>query len=228
MSKKPFLIAATLLAMALIAALSVDVSIAHAMNTDSVPGEVQALLNRAETFGHGYGVIFIILTIWILTRCEFRKLTPLIACSLGAGLMADVFKVIIGRSRPYTLPEDFAGSTFTGFMPWWGSESLHDTFAHANQSFPSAHTATAFGLAVCLAWLYPQGSRLFYTLAGLVAVQRMVAGAHYLSDVLSGAALGIMFATMAVHYFAQRAADSGEDVVPRVTPESQQTYRQAA
>jgi membrane-associated phospholipid phosphatase len=88
-------------------------------------------------------------------------------------------------------------------MPWWRSESLHDAFVQANQSFPSAHTATAFGLALCLASLYPQGKGWFFTLASLVAMQRMVAGAHYLSDVLAGAAIGIVSATFVLHHFAE-------------------------
>ncbi len=64
----------------------------------------------------------------------------------------------------------------------------------AGQSFPSAHTATAAGLAAALTWLYPQGRLLFPLLAILVGCQRIVCGAHYLSDVCIGAAAGCLVA----------------------------------
>ncbi len=203
MTTRPLLIAGISFAMAMIA-IPLDGVFAQAFDREVVPGEIVAMLNRAETFGHGYGVLFIILTVWILTRCEFRKLSPLIVCSLGAGLVADLIKMCVGRTRPFAVPDGFAGSTFTGFMPWWGSGSLHQAFDHANQSFPSAHTATAFGLAICLATMYPHGSRWFFTLATLVGVQRVVAGAHHVSDVFAGAALGLTFATLALRYYAAR------------------------
>jgi membrane-associated phospholipid phosphatase len=62
------------------------------------------------------------------------------------------------------------------------------------QSFPSAHTATAVGFAAALTWLYPQGRLLFPLLAVLVGCQRIACGAHYLSDVLVGAAAGCLVA----------------------------------
>ena len=67
------------------------------------------------------------------------------------------------------------------------------------QSFPSAHTATAAGLAAALIWLYPQGRLLFTLLAVLVGCQRIVSGAHFPSDVLVGAAAGCLVATFFLH-----------------------------
>jgi membrane-associated phospholipid phosphatase len=67
-----------------------------------------------------------------------------------------------------------------------------------NQSFPSAHTATAFALATALALHFPRGRRLFPAIAFLVALQRVETGAHYLSDALCGAALGLTVGTLCV------------------------------
>ena len=58
-------------------------------------------------------------------------------------------------------------------------------------SLPSAHTAVAFGLAMALASFYPKAARWFWTLAVLVAFNRVHGCAHYLSDVFWGAAIGI-------------------------------------
>jgi undecaprenyl-diphosphatase len=59
------------------------------------------------------------------------------------------------------------------------------------QSFPSAHTATATGLAIACAKLYPRASWFFVLLVCLCGLQRLESSAHFLSDVLAGAALGV-------------------------------------
>ena len=64
----------------------------------------------------------------------------------------------------------------------------------AGQSFPSAHTATAVGLAIALSWLYPRGRWMFATLALLVACQRIESGYHFASDTIFGAAVGLFIA----------------------------------
>ena len=68
------------------------------------------------------------------------------------------------------------------------------------QSFPSAHTATAVGLAIGLSWMYPRGRWLFAVFAALVACQRMQSCAHYLSDTLFGATVGFLVATVCIEY----------------------------
>jgi len=82
--------------------------------------------------------------------------------------------------------------TFAGLMTW-----LTDGLDRSLQSFPSAHTATAFGLAIGLVRIYPRARWLFFCLATLAAVQRLEAGAHFLSDVCAGAALGLFVAGLA-------------------------------
>lgn len=63
-----------------------------------------------------------------------------------------------------------------------------------NASFPSGHTTTAFAFASVVA----DNHSLFYgipayILAGLVAMERMDEGAHYLHDVFAGATIGTMY-----------------------------------
>ncbi len=64
----------------------------------------------------------------------------------------------------------------------------------ASQSFTSAHTATAVGLALGLGWLFPRGRWLFVGFAVLVAMQRIVGPYHFVSDTLWGAAIGCLVA----------------------------------
>jgi YegS/Rv2252/BmrU family lipid kinase len=65
-----------------------------------------------------------------------------------------------------------------------------------NYSFPSGHSAAAFGGAWLIARHYPQLAPLWYSIAGAVGFSRIYLGAHYPSDVLSGAAVGIVLAEL--------------------------------
>lgn len=59
-------------------------------------------------------------------------------------------------------------------------------------SFPSGHSAAAFAGAWLLSRHYRRYTAVFYTIASLVGFSRVYLGAHYPSDVLSGAASGTL------------------------------------
>jgi undecaprenyl-diphosphatase len=61
-------------------------------------------------------------------------------------------------------------------------------------SFPSGHTASSFAASWVLSSVWPRQAPLFYTLATLVGLSRIYAGAHYPGDVLSGALYGSFLA----------------------------------
>ncbi len=68
-----------------------------------------------------------------------------------------------------------------------------------NQSFPSSDTAVAFAHAIVAASLVSVFSMpLIYILAIGVGVLRILASAHYPSDVLAGAAIGILCGWLAI------------------------------
>ena len=61
-------------------------------------------------------------------------------------------------------------------------------------SFPSGHSAAAFGGAWVLTTVWPRAAPFFFTLASIVGFSRIYVGAHYPGDVTSGAFFGMTLA----------------------------------
>ena len=186
-------------------ALFVDLPIARWCAGDPVPGDLHKLIMLAEVFGHGSGVLLILLSVAALDSNRRRYLPRLVACAYGAGLVVDVIKLGVARLRPHSF--DLSGSVADSFVTWLPLLSdLQQPYGSQLQSFPSAHAATAVGLAFGLSWLYPHGRRLFVLLALLACLQRVVAGDHYLSDTLAGSAVACVVAQLSLRpaAFGQR------------------------
>jgi membrane-associated phospholipid phosphatase len=179
------------LVLAAIAALAVDVPIAQAFRVWDGSPAIHELLDgfdRFELFGHGFGVLIIVVVLHQLDPARRWAIPRVALCAFAGGGLADLLKMLIVRSRPYEFA--FDGSVWDTFGAWFpGINAIS-----GEQSFPSAHTATAVALAAALVWLYPKGRWLFPTLAVLVGCQRIVSGVHFPSDVFVGAALGCLTA----------------------------------
>ena len=175
-------------------AFSIDLDTARWCKTGHIPREVMRFLNFSEVFGHGLGVATLLLAAVVLDpSLAGRRATPrfgrlplspdcarMIAATFAGGILANVVK------------EVSALATFGNTM------ATHITSHSDINSFPSGHAATAAGLAAALSWKYPRGVWLFGGLAASVAMQRVASSAHYPSDVLLGAALGLACATIFV------------------------------
>jgi membrane-associated phospholipid phosphatase len=100
---------------------------------------------------------------------------------IAGSLSVQVLKNLFCRARPLT---EKSGQFFVEF-PCLGKGS-------GFISFPSGHSVTAFALACVLSHVYPRCALLFYGLAGLVALSRIYLAQHFPSDVVAGAAIGIL------------------------------------
>lgn len=157
------------------------------------PGVFRELFEAVEPFGNGNGVFYIVLALLALDWGRRRMIPRILATAFGAGLAADVVKLVVERTRPCAYAFDGTiWDTFGRLFPLTGAGS-------GGQSFPSAHTALAVGLAVALAWNYPRARWFFFTVAAVVGVQRVTGGAHYLSDAFFGAAVGWVVAIFTLH-----------------------------
>lgn len=167
---------------------TIDAPFAEYDFPDRAPRQLMAVVNHAEVFGNGACVVFFLAAVWLLDPAR-RRMIPRLACvSWGAGIAANLVKLCVTRQRPYRWLDLGAGSVseqFGAWFPFGGNQSM-------NQSFPSAHTATAVGLALGLTALYPRGGKLFGLLAALVAMQRAAGDMHFVSDTFFAAGIALL------------------------------------
>ncbi len=117
-----------------------------------------------------------------------------------SGLLTDAIKWLMGRWRPKVfLTEGFYGFGFFGT-------------GYEQTSFPSGHATTICSLAFVLSVLFPRFKWLWVTIALLVCLSRVVIGAHYLSDVVMGAYIGIF-----VSFLLRKWPHLGKSIKGRLT-----------
>ena len=101
--------------------------------------------------------------------------------TLGSGVL-HVIKLVLGRRRP----RDDMEMGLYGFMPL--------AFNPDYNSFPSGHALTICCVAVIFTCVWPLWWPVWFAIAALLAVTRALLTAHFLSDVLIGAGIGLIAA----------------------------------
>ncbi len=108
-----------------------------------------------------------------------------IFCSvLSTSVLVKVLKIIIGRARPIF----FEALDITGFFPFHAEWAFN--------SMPSGHTAASFAGLVMLGMLAPKLKWATWTVAIIIGVSRVCIGAHWPSDVIAGAFIGMAMADL--------------------------------
>ena len=168
-----------------------DVRLAKFFMSDPFPGELRSLIHKSEFFGHGYGILGIVFTIYLVCEERRRPLLRLLVTAFAAGSMCNLDKISFHRIRPVDFSFEDGGSTFLG-ISFFHVESLSQIVDSSYHSFPSAHTATAVAFAMALGAMFPKGACWFLIVACVCAISRFDGGAHFVSDTLVGGALGYM------------------------------------
>ena len=144
-------------------------------------------------FGNGWGVFALAFPLLLLAP---RMLTAGIFAGGIAALASTVLKGLFDLPRP-------AGVLTDGSFYRIGEALLH-------KAFPSGHTLTAFAIASALYFSVGKVKRdslmLLFLLATLVGLSRSAVGAHWLTDVLGGAGVGIwcgMLGALAANQFPE-------------------------
>ena len=101
-------------------------------------------------------------------------------CSVFLAYVTTGFlKILIGRARPFVLDAPH-------FVPW--------NFDKTMQSMPSGHTAVSFAALVMIGMLFPRIKWATWTLAIVIGLSRIYVVAHWPSDVIFGAFIGMICA----------------------------------
>ena len=109
------------------------------------------------------------------------RLAFIASLMLGSAIL-HVIKLVLGRRRP----RDDMEMGLYGFQPL--------AFNSDYNSFPSGHALTISCVAVIFTCVWPMWWPLWFGIAGFLAVTRALLTAHFLSDVLIGAGIGLIAA----------------------------------
>lgn len=112
------------------------------------------------------------------------------------GFWAQALKHLIGRPRPRVFATDAA------WLP------VGPTFAKSIDALPSGHAMGAFAVATLLAAVLPRGAAVWYALASLIALGRVVGGSHWATDVLAGGYLGCLIGAYTAERWRAELADA--------------------
>ena len=201
------LVGAVAVAAAIVAAMVLlDAGLAEAGR--SVPGWVHLAFHELTDFGKSGWFLWpaglLLLAIALEGSPRLPGFSRLVLAALAVrisflfaaialpSLLVTIIKRVIGRARP------FVGGHLDPFLylpPVWRPDYA---------SMPSGHATTAFAAAVAVALLWPRLRLPMLIYALLIAASRVVLDAHYVSDVIAGAAAGVAGALLVRDWFAAR------------------------
>ena len=150
------------------------------------PGYVQAFV----LMGKAWVLVWIVLCWGLLTNNRRRTLIVLMGLLLSLSVIP--IKLTTQRLRPRNI--------VSNKIPVTPAEK----FTHS-WSFPSGDTTAAFAVAAGLAPFISRRKRIIaFTIAGLIGFSRVAVYAHYMSDAMAGAILGIVCAYLGFRLMAAR------------------------
>jgi undecaprenyl-diphosphatase len=141
----------------------------------------------------GLGTIEKLGLVWVLAAAAIAAtrgfgVRGTIALAVGVGLTtlaADAVSFLIKDSTQRT-------------RPFVAHPQIHPLYAVHSSSFPAGHAATAFAGAMVLAYVARRAAPVLFLTAALIGFSRVYDGVHYPTDVLAGAALGVVVGLAAI------------------------------
>jgi membrane-associated phospholipid phosphatase len=146
------------------------------------------ILNRGvEIMGQGNTLTVTLLVCYGIGKFYSKRLYEAAKYSLmgfiTSGLVVQILKYLIGRGRPrLTSHLDHVNSLIF----------IGPTLQKKYNAMPSGHAAAAFCVAYLFSKFFPRYKAIFYLLAISVGLHRMEELAHFPSDILAGAFIGLI------------------------------------
>jgi undecaprenyl-diphosphatase len=156
---------------------NIDGNMFHLINGAWANPVFNVIMPIISEIGSGEVLFAVSLILFVVRR---KKAGGRLALLLLAGLTITYYivyflKISTARPRPF--------SVFT---------DANIIAAEKSFSFPSGHAAQSFMAATVLSGTFPKWRGVLLTAAALVAYSRIYLGAHFLTDVLGGAVIGMI------------------------------------
>lgn len=186
-----------------------DFVLSERLSLANLPGDLARCIELSEFFAHGFGITVILFTAWLLDPASRPLLWRVVAAVILTTIVIHAIKFSVLRVRPMELRDRgiVVQSSFLLADDADERSRIRDELIDSElQSFPSGHSGSVAALAVGLACVYPRGRWWFLILANLACFQRVAVYAHWPSDVLVGAGLGVLIGVLVMN--RQRPGDS--------------------
>ncbi|HCB35479.1 MAG: hypothetical protein A2W52_04510 [Candidatus Taylorbacteria bacterium RIFCSPHIGHO2_02_49_25] len=124
-------------------------------------------------------LVAVLFAVFALTRSQARKARILLFCEgtvaafLSRGVV-EALRLFIHRPRPFV-----------------ADPSIIPLISETSFSFPSGHAAFFFALSTVVFLHNKRWGVWFFIAAAVISIARVLAGVHYVTDILGGAALGV-------------------------------------
>lgn len=129
---------------------------------------------------------------WVHTSIKTNYFALMFCSVFSAAVVTGILKVILGRARPIF----FEALNQTGFYPF--------TPDWAFNSMPSGHSSASFAGLVMIGLLYPRVKWLTWISAIVIGASRVCFGAHFPTDVILGAFIGMVVADLVKSFFFKK------------------------
>jgi membrane-associated phospholipid phosphatase len=172
-------------AIALLIAAILDPFVARLVNESGINRYLQTHHLREVMIAPGWFVFTLCVAVAVgFVHHDGPRASAFLLLTASSAALNEPIKWMVGRIRPYKIDATLERLAPYQFEPL----RLHYV---KNLCFPSGHTMLAFATAAALGMLWPRLRPLWYSIASIVAIERVAENAHWLSDVVAGAALGV-------------------------------------
>jgi undecaprenyl-diphosphatase len=207
-ARSSWIVAAVFLTLVPVTMILIDDRVSAAVR--ALPTPLVEIFNEVTDFGKSGWLLFplgfslLVLALAPQSQRPIASVSACLAVRVGflfaaislPGLFTLVVKQLIGRARPQAALAH--------------ALDFHPLVLQAQyMSLPSGHSTTAFAAAAAISALWPRMGWLGWSYAILIGASRVLVNAHYPSDVVASAVIGVVGALAVREYFALRGLAFG-------------------